>query len=136
MPGPNSSSTSPTTTTWYSAGFASGNSQRVRSPTGPLHGTVANASSQNFALWGLGGVGKTQIALQIAYWAHHNMPDWAILWIPVMSRESFEQACEEIGDLLDPGTKDAKHVLRNFLRKEKSGHWLLVIDSIISPALY
>ncbi|UZJ51317.1 hypothetical protein CBS101457_000637 [Exobasidium rhododendri] len=32
LPGPNSSSTSPTTTSWYSAGFAS-NSQRVRSPT-------------------------------------------------------------------------------------------------------
>ncbi|PWN37361.1 uncharacterized protein FA14DRAFT_187471 [Meira miltonrushii] len=46
MPGPNSSSTSPTTTTWYSAGFASGNSQRVRSPTGPLNGTAANGSSQ------------------------------------------------------------------------------------------
>lgn len=36
LPGPNSASTSPTTTTWYSAGFASGNSQRVRSPTAPF----------------------------------------------------------------------------------------------------
>lgn len=45
MPGPNSSSTSPTTTTWYSAGFASGNSQRVRSPTAPLNG-VSNQNGQ------------------------------------------------------------------------------------------
>lgn len=59
MPGPNSSSTSPTTTTWYSAGFASGNSQRVRSPTGPLNGTSTNGSSQN----GLGPV-SSQVAPQ------------------------------------------------------------------------
>lgn len=45
MPGPNSTSTSPTTTTWYSAGFASGNSQRVRSPTGPLNGNTTNGST-------------------------------------------------------------------------------------------
>lgn len=33
LPGPNSASTSPTTTSWYSAGFASSNSQRVQSPS-------------------------------------------------------------------------------------------------------
>lgn len=33
LPGPNSASTSPTTTSWYSAGFASNNSQRVQSPS-------------------------------------------------------------------------------------------------------
>lgn len=51
MPGPNSSSTSPTTTTWYSAGFASGNSQRIRSPPNGLSNHSRSPGSVSSAVY-------------------------------------------------------------------------------------
>lgn len=49
LPGPNSNSTSPTTTSWYSAGFASNNSQRVRSPTASFAPMPPSNASNNVA---------------------------------------------------------------------------------------
>jgi hypothetical protein len=45
---------------------------------------------------GLGGTGKTQIALQFAYEIKDAQPNWSIFWVPALSMETFEQACTEI----------------------------------------
>ncbi|KAG5791001.1 hypothetical protein H9Q69_009946 [Fusarium xylarioides] len=81
---------------------------------------------------GLGGVGKTQVAQQIAHWAGKNESDWSLLWLPVTSRESFEQACVEVARLLgtkDPNASDAKQVVRDYLQQPSSGRWLLIVDN-------
>jgi len=53
------------------------------------------------AITGLGGVGKTQIALEIAYQIRDKKPEFSIFWIPATSVEKIEQAYMGIGERLD-----------------------------------
>ncbi|KAN0071289.1 hypothetical protein V8E54_010720 [Elaphomyces granulatus] len=57
------------------------------------------------AITGLGGVGKTQIALELAYQVRDKNPEFSIFWIPATSKEKIEQAYIDIGQHL--GLQDA-----------------------------
>ncbi|CAI4214250.1 unnamed protein product [Parascedosporium putredinis] len=84
------------------------------------------------AVVGLGGVGKTQIALQMARWTMQNKPDWHIFWVPAVSLASFERAYSEIARELGQvgtGNKDVKMLLRRYLESDACGRWLLIVDN-------
>ena len=49
---------------------------------------------------GLGGVEKTQIALELAYQIRDKKPECSIFWIPATSIEKIEQAYMGIGEHL------------------------------------
>ncbi|KAK6082001.1 hypothetical protein SCUP515_02780 [Seiridium cupressi] len=57
-------------------------------------------SCQRLAVVGLGGMGKIQLALQLAYWVKERRPEYSVLWIPALSFESFEQTTTEIAKRL------------------------------------
>jgi tetratricopeptide (TPR) repeat protein len=83
---------------------------------------------------GLGGTGKTQVALQFAYIVRERWPEFSIFWVPALSMESFEQACVEIARLLSipqaiDGNDDAKEQFRQHLGTARAGKWLLVVDN-------
>ncbi|OLN97674.1 Kinesin light chain 6 [Colletotrichum chlorophyti] len=88
---------------------------------------------QKVALVGLGGVGKTQISLHIAYLAKEKRPEYSVFWVPVYSRASFEQAYTEIAKQLNisPTTEDEDLMtcVNRFLSSEKTGPWLLIVDN-------
>ncbi|OCK75506.1 putative kinesin light chain, partial [Lepidopterella palustris CBS 459.81] len=89
---------------------------------------------QKVAIYGLGGVGKTQVALELAYRTREAHPDYSIFWIPANSVEKFEQACLEIGQLLQiPGISeentDVKQLVKQKLSQETTGCWLLILDN-------
>jgi tetratricopeptide (TPR) repeat protein len=88
---------------------------------------------QRVAVLGLGGVGKTQVALQFAYWAKENKPDYSIFWIPALSNASFEQAYTEVARKLpvrrDTDDKDLNKSVQRYLSSEVAGPWLLVVDN-------
>jgi tetratricopeptide (TPR) repeat protein len=81
----------------------------------------------------LGGVGKTQVALQLAYWAKENRPEYSIFWVPVLSDESFGQAYTEMAKKLairpSAENEDLKESVRRHLSSERAGPWLLVLDN-------
>ncbi|KAI0864540.1 kinesin light chain 1 [Xylaria cubensis] len=89
---------------------------------------------QRTALEGLGGTGKTQVALEAACRVRKTHPDYSIFWVPAIDLTSFETAYREIGQLLqlpgiDDDKADVKTLVKTALSQESAGHWLLIIDN-------
>ncbi|KAM3449120.1 hypothetical protein NHJ6243_010021, partial [Beauveria neobassiana] len=92
-----------------------------------------NNSSQKVALVGLGGVGKTQIALRFACEMRERRPEYSIFWVPLLSDESAEQAFVEIAKKLglqqQSNNDDAKALVCQHLASDRAGKWLFIIDN-------
>ncbi|KAF6788721.1 phosphorylase superfamily protein, partial [Colletotrichum musicola] len=88
---------------------------------------------QTVALVGMGGVGKTQLALDFAYWVKENKPAYSVFWVPAFSFAGFEQAYTDIAKELGlrPNTEgeDVKTTVRQFLNSKAAGCWLLIVDN-------
>jgi tetratricopeptide (TPR) repeat protein len=94
---------------------------------------VENLSRQ-VAIVGLGGIGKTQTALEFAYRVKAGWPDYSIFWIPAVSMESMEQACGEIARILEiprvaDAKEDVKELVKQHLSRDATGKWLLIVDN-------
>ncbi|KAH6649430.1 acyl transferase/acyl hydrolase/lysophospholipase [Chaetomium tenue] len=88
---------------------------------------------RQISLTGLGGTGKTQVALYLAYWVKQNKPEWSVFWVPAISPASFEQAYKDMARLLDLGGADDNTTtkqVQDYLDSDESGRWLLIIDNI------
>jgi len=99
-----------------------------------LDAHILSNSGRRLAIYGLGGCGKTALALELAYRTREQQPARAVFWVPAITRESFEQAYYEIGALLDisvtPGDRvDMKDIVKARLSDESFGSWLMVIDN-------
>ncbi|KAL2801754.1 TPR-like protein [Aspergillus granulosus] len=84
------------------------------------------------AICGLGGVGKTQIALELAYRIRERDSRCSIFWIPCTSYASVEQAYMSIAQLvgmqdLKPG--EATDRVKAYLSQDSAGKWLLIFDN-------
>ncbi|KUJ20834.1 uncharacterized protein LY89DRAFT_682496 [Mollisia scopiformis] len=93
------------------------------------------------ALVGLGGIGKSQIAIEHAYRVRKHNPQTAVFWIHASTKIRFEQAYQEIADRLElPGRDDPKvNVLRlvyNWLSSEANGHWLIILDNVDDGSVF
>lgn len=89
---------------------------------------------QRIAIVGLGGVGKTQISLELAFQVKEMYPDCSIFWIPVVDMESLQQAYQNIASQLgiepsDDDEKDVKKAVQRHLSRPQSGRWLLIYDN-------
>ncbi|KAI0197415.1 hypothetical protein EV127DRAFT_450364 [Xylaria flabelliformis] len=89
---------------------------------------------QHTAIEGLGGIGKTQIALEAAYRFRDEHPDCSVFWVPAVNLTSFENAYREIGRLLNcqginNDKADVKLLVKDALSQENSSSWLLIIDN-------
>ncbi|OWY45267.1 TPR-like protein [Alternaria alternata] len=87
------------------------------------------------ALVGLGGVGKSQIALQYAHSIRDAAPQTFVFWVHASTRARFEEAYKDIANRLElPGRDDPKaNVLRlvhDWLRDEANGRWMMVVDNV------
>ncbi|CAN9183366.1 unnamed protein product [Alternaria alternata] len=96
---------------------------------------MADEECQKLSIVGLGGTGKTQMALQFAYSVKERWPEFSILWVPALSMESFEQACASVAKALhisqaDSGNdEDVKELVQQYLSSSRAGRWLLVVDN-------
>uniref|UniRef100_A0ACC2JMA8 Uncharacterized protein n=1 Tax=Lasiodiplodia mahajangana TaxID=1108764 RepID=A0ACC2JMA8_9PEZI len=89
---------------------------------------------QRTTVEGLGGIGKTQLAIETAYRVRDTYPDCSVFWVPVVDFTSFENAYREIGKLLNipgiyDGKEDVKMSVKTGLEHSRTGSWLLIIDN-------
>ncbi|KAL3472076.1 purine and uridine phosphorylase [Aspergillus californicus] len=84
------------------------------------------------ALCGLGGVGKTQIALELAYRVREKDSTCSVFWIPCTSNATVEQAFMGIARTIGlQGVKppDAKERVKAYLSHVSGQKWLLIFDN-------
>ncbi|KAK3201035.1 hypothetical protein GRF29_213g764680 [Pseudopithomyces chartarum] len=86
-------------------------------------------------LVGLGGVGKSQLAIQYAHSIRDARPQTFVFWVHASTRARFEEAYQDIADWLQlPGRSDPKanvlRLVRNWLQDEANGTWLLILDNV------
>ncbi|KAL7934422.1 P-loop containing nucleoside triphosphate hydrolase protein [Trichoderma chlorosporum] len=95
---------------------------------------------QRTVISGLGGVGKTQVALEAAFRVRGKYPDCHVFWVPAIDVTTFENAYREIGRGLniqgiDDNAADVKSLVKSALR-QSAEPWLLVIDNADEMALF
>jgi tetratricopeptide (TPR) repeat protein len=86
------------------------------------------------AITGLGGVGKTQLLLELVYKTRKKYENCSIIWIAAINMESVQQAYLDVArQLRIPGWEadkvDVKRLVKEYLSKESAGQWLLVFDN-------
>ncbi|OAL38089.1 hypothetical protein AYO20_02541 [Fonsecaea nubica] len=85
-------------------------------------------------LCGMGGIGKSQIAIAYAYQYRQEHPRSHVLWIYAATRSRFVQACQQMARKLklprceDPKI-DACELVAAWLDDEENGPWLLIVDN-------
>ena len=88
---------------------------------------------QRTVIEGLGGIGKTQIALEAAFRVRANHQDCSVFWVPAVNAPMFENAYREIGRQLkiqgiDDDEADIKLLVKAAL-SQSDNDWLLIIDN-------
>ncbi|KAH0562434.1 hypothetical protein GP486_002873 [Trichoglossum hirsutum] len=87
------------------------------------------------ALVGLGGIGKSQIAIEYAHRARSRLPGLTVIWIHASTPSRFEQGYRDFARNADiKGRGDpAIHLLelvRDWLSDEANGQWLMLLDNV------
>ncbi|EWG48841.1 hypothetical protein FVEG_16341 [Fusarium verticillioides 7600] len=86
------------------------------------------------AVFGLGGVGKTQIALAYVHELHAQSPDLSIFWVYASNEERMRQAYANIMQQLKiPSGGENSDVLervKQWLEAQHHKPWLMVIDNV------
>ncbi|KAK4031660.1 kinesin light chain [Parachaetomium inaequale] len=88
---------------------------------------------QRAAVEGLGGVGKTQVALEAAFRVRDEHPECHVFWVPAVDVTTFENAYRELGRQLkiagiDDDKADVKLLVKTAL-SQSADNWLLIVDN-------
>lgn len=90
-------------------------------------------STTKIAIMGLGGIGKTQLVLELLYRTRDMHEQCSVIWIPATNTQSLHQAYFDVARQLgipgwDEKMVDVKKLVQEFLNEDDAGQWLLIFD--------
>lgn len=92
------------------------------------------------SILGLGGVGKSRLALELAFQVNSTRPEEWIFWIEATDQLTFEKDVLEIGKKLRiQGIEDKKADIKNLVKQRLSNsteRWLLILDNADDDTLW
>jgi Cdc6-like AAA superfamily ATPase len=97
-------------------------------------GLFMKDQTTKIGITGLGGVGKTQLMLELVYRTKEKYKNCSVIWIPATDMESLQQAFLDVAQQLgvpgwDQEKADVKRLVQGYLSKESAGQWLLLFDN-------
>lgn len=98
-----------------------------------IHERCSQAAAR-VALVGLGGVGKSQVAIQYSYQVRERYPHTWVFWVHGSNEARFEQSYKVIADRLgllgrnDPQA-NVLQLVTNWLCDESNGRWVMIVDN-------
>ncbi|KAF1365026.1 TPR-like protein [Lizonia empirigonia] len=94
------------------------------------------------ALVGLGGVGKSQIAIEYTYRVLDESPETWVFWIHAETHERFREGYRKIADAIkmdgwnDPDPNVVMRLVRTWLCDKSNGKWLMVVDNVDDGSVF
>ncbi|TGZ77195.1 hypothetical protein EX30DRAFT_374832 [Ascodesmis nigricans] len=87
------------------------------------------------ALWALGGMGKTTIAVEYCYRCWKERPATSIFWVHANSKETFQESYQDIAKrigikALSEDQSALQDAVKHWLESSESGEWIMVIDNL------
>ncbi|PMD27600.1 hypothetical protein NA56DRAFT_667207 [Hyaloscypha hepaticicola] len=87
------------------------------------------------ALVGLGGVGKSQLAIEYAYRTQDRSPETWVFWVHASNAARFEQSFRDIANCVKiSGRQNPQanifQLVHDWLRDDRKGEWVLILDNV------
>ncbi|KAI9758975.1 MAG: hypothetical protein M1840_003619 [Geoglossum simile] len=93
------------------------------------------------SLHGLGGIGKSQIAIEYAYRFRNNNPKAHVFWVYAASADRFDQSYKDVARKLklprvDDPDVDVCELVSDWFNNGDDGHWLIILDNADNSDLF
>ncbi|KIN08972.1 hypothetical protein OIDMADRAFT_108651, partial [Oidiodendron maius Zn] len=97
--------------------------------------TKCSIPASRTALVGLGGVGKSQVAIEFSYHVRDQSPDTWVFWVHATNATRIEQSYREIADRVKiPSRKDSEaniyNLVHSWLSDQSKRRWFLILDNL------